>query len=119
MPDCHWTSLNFFNLSADQSLPTAARHRPCAESLPQDRASLIGSATCWLMSTKNGNALHTCIFVAGDIVYTKNGGKSLQFHQIRWRCCRHSGVNDVAGDEDAVCRALPFFVDISQQSPSR
>lgn len=73
MPDCHWSSLNFFNYKPreyylDTRLATTAvlenynRIEPPFE---------FGDVLMFLNA--HGNAIHSCVYIADDIVYTKNG----------------------------------------------
>lgn len=75
-PDCHWTSLNFFNIvPKDFFLDT----RLAAEHLTANYATVdtpyrFGDVLCFL---EGGEGLHTCVFIADDIVLTKNGDSIL------------------------------------------
>ena len=75
-PDCHWTSLNFFNATPkDLYLDT----KLAAEHLLKDYAVVdapyqFGDVLCFL---DEGEGLHTCVHVADDIVLTKNGDSIL------------------------------------------
>lgn len=75
-PDCHWTSLNFFNLSPkDVYLDT----KLAAEHLLKDYEVVdapyrFGDVLCFL---DDGEGLHTCVQIADDIVLTKNGDSIL------------------------------------------
>ncbi|GBL28908.1 hypothetical protein EMGBS10_00580 [Opitutia bacterium] len=75
-PDCHWTSLNFFNLTPkDFYLDT----RLAAAQLVENYATVeapyrYGDVLCFL---DEGEGLHTCVYVADDIVLTKNGDSIL------------------------------------------
>jgi hypothetical protein len=75
-PDCHWTSLNFFNATPkDVYLDT----KLAAEHLLKDYAVVdapyqFGDVLCFL---DDGEGLHTCVQIADDIVLTKNGDSIL------------------------------------------
>ena len=75
-PDCHWTSLNFFNLTPkDIYLDT----RQAADHLLKDYEVVdapyrFGDVLCFM---DDGEGLHTCVHVADDIVLTKNGDSIL------------------------------------------
>lgn len=73
MPDCHWTSLNFFNHFARQYfLDTRLAAAHVLENY--DRVSPAyeyGDVLMFLDS--QGQAIHSCVYIADDIVYTKNG----------------------------------------------
>jgi hypothetical protein len=76
LPDCHWTSLNFFNAEPkDLYLDT----RQAAEHLLKDYTAVdapyrYGDVLCFL---DGGEGLHTCVHVVDDIVLTKNGDSIL------------------------------------------
>jgi len=76
LPDCHWTSLNFFNSTPkDEYLDM----RQAATRLVQAYAAVeppyrYGDILCFL---EGGEGLHTCVYVADDIVFTKNGDSIL------------------------------------------
>lgn len=75
-PDCHWTSLNFFNLTPkDVYLDT----KLAADHLMKDYEVVdapyhFGDVLCFL---DEGEGLHTCVHIADDIVLTKNGDSIL------------------------------------------
>lgn len=75
-PDCHWTSLNFFNPAPkDTYLDT----KQAAEHLLKDYEVVdapyrFGDVLCFL---DEGEGLHTCVHIADDIVLTKNGDSIL------------------------------------------
>jgi hypothetical protein len=75
-PDCHWTSLNFFNVvPKDTYLDT----KLAAEHLLKDYEVVdapyrFGDVLCFL---DEGEGLHTCVHIADDIVLTKNGDSIL------------------------------------------
>lgn len=75
-PDCHWTSLNFFNITPkDFYLDT----RLAAAQLVENYATVeapyhYGDVLCFL---DEGEGLHTCVYIADDIVLTKNGDSIL------------------------------------------
>ena len=76
LPDCHWTSLNFFNPEPkDLYLDT----RQAAEHLLKDYVAVdkpyrYGDVLCFL---DDGEGLHTCVHIVDDIVLTKNGDSIL------------------------------------------
>lgn len=73
LPDCQWTSLNFFQArpapyyldGRSTFLELAATH---AE-IPQ--ADRLGDLICF--TAADGRIVHSCVRVAGDLVFTKNG----------------------------------------------
>ena len=73
MPDCHWTSLNFFNYTPrDYFLDTRLASMHVLENYEKvDAPYAFGDVLMFM--TAEGNALHSCVYIADDIVYTKNG----------------------------------------------
>ncbi|MEZ0386353.1 MAG: hypothetical protein ACAI34_04740 [Verrucomicrobium sp.] len=73
MPDCHWTSLNFFNHWARQYfLDTRLAAAHVLEDYSRISAPYeFGDVLMFLDS--QGQAIHSCVYVADDIVFTKNG----------------------------------------------
>jgi hypothetical protein len=73
MPDCHWTSLNFFNFTPrDYFLDTRLASLHVLEDYDKV-APPYGFGDVLMFMTPEGNALHSCVYIADDIVYTKNG----------------------------------------------
>jgi hypothetical protein len=72
LPDCHWTSLNFFNLSPrDYYRNTSMATIQLTQAYNQVSAPYqFGDVLCF---TDNGEGLHTCVYIADNIVLTKNG----------------------------------------------
>ena len=73
MPDCHWTSLNFFNYKPrEYYLDTRLATNAVLENYNRIEAPFeFGDVLMFLNA--QGNAIHSCVYVADDIVYTKNG----------------------------------------------
>ncbi|MEN3943234.1 hypothetical protein WJU23_18185 [Prosthecobacter sp. SYSU 5D2] len=76
-PDCHWTTLNFFNFTAqdyylDSHLASSAVIEDFQQVSPPFR---FGDVLMFINAS--GNAFHSCIYVADDLVYTKNGANPL------------------------------------------
>jgi len=74
LPDCHWTTLNFFNYTPqdyllDSRLATSKVLEDFNEVKPPYRYGDI----LFFVDSKNGDAFHSCVYIADDIVYTKNG----------------------------------------------
>jgi hypothetical protein len=72
MPDCHWTSLNFFNLTPrDYYRNTSLAAIQLTQSYNAVSAPYqLGDVLCYV---DNGEGLHTCVYIADNIVLTKNG----------------------------------------------
>ncbi|MCX6856514.1 MAG: hypothetical protein NTV80_16605, partial [Verrucomicrobia bacterium] len=78
LPDCHWTSLNFFNYDPkeyllDERLATSAvlEHFMPVEP-PYDYGDIL-----FFLNAKTGDAYHSCIQIADNLVFTKNGRNML------------------------------------------
>jgi hypothetical protein len=73
MPDCHWSSLNFFNYEPrDYYLDTRLASSHVMENYqPTERPYRYGDKL--LFVTDCNECFHSCVFVADDIVFTKNG----------------------------------------------
>jgi hypothetical protein len=73
LPDCHWTTLNFFNyrvenLFLDTRLATSRVLQGYTKVNPP---YAFGDGLFFL--DKEGSALHSCIYLCDDLVFTKNG----------------------------------------------
>ncbi len=77
-PDCHWTSLNFFNYEPLQRLaePPMATAYTIENYAEVPKAERLGDIL-FLMDKEKGTAYHSCVYIADDIVYTKNGRSRL------------------------------------------
>jgi hypothetical protein len=71
--DCHWTTMNFFNETPDDRFSNVDfTSRYITENYyPIARPGKYGDLVFVL--DKNGGANHSAVFLAGDIVFTKNG----------------------------------------------
>ena len=72
-PDCNWTALNFFASDPD---PYYLDSKSSYLELTQDyepipAASQLGDLICF--TDKAGQIVHSCVHVAGNLVFTKNG----------------------------------------------
>lgn len=73
LPNCHWTTLNFFNFRPqnvflDLRLATSRVLQGYKKVEPP---YAFGDALFYL--NKEGDAIHSCIYLCDDLVYTKNG----------------------------------------------
>ncbi len=71
--DCHWTSLNFFNDPPDERFADADVVR---RTLEQEYISVEGKPTfgdIFVFTRPDGTVIHSCVYIADDIVFTKNG----------------------------------------------
>lgn len=74
LPDCHWTSLNFFNYEPheyllDSRLATSA---VLENFTPVEPPYKYGDVLFFLSNT-TGDAFHSCVHLADGLVFTKNG----------------------------------------------
>ena len=71
--DCHWTTLNFFRGAPDDRFSDAAYASAYVESNYYQIASpgLYGDLV--LVVDRTGHVIHSAVYLAGDIVFTKNG----------------------------------------------
>lgn len=78
LPDCHWTSLNFFNVEPheyflDERLATSSvlqRYDPAQG--PHRYGDIL-----FFLDNDRGDAFHSCVYLADDLVFTKNGRNAL------------------------------------------
>ncbi|MBI5685322.1 MAG: hypothetical protein HZC54_09580 [Verrucomicrobia bacterium] len=71
--DCHWTSLNFFNAKADDRFadPNFAYEIIRNDYYAISTGSRLGDLV--LLLTPGNQLVHSAVFIADDIVFTKNG----------------------------------------------
>jgi hypothetical protein len=79
LPDCHWTSLNFFNPEPLERLsdPIQATQYTL-ENFHVVEAPYQCGDVLFFTDLKTGDAYHSCAYIADDIVFTKNGRSPLQ-----------------------------------------
>jgi hypothetical protein len=71
--DCHWTSLNFFNVSPDDRFLNLDAVR---DALLNDYQPFAGEPTMGdilMLFNESGAGVHSCVYLADGIVFTKNG----------------------------------------------
>ncbi len=74
LPDCHWTALNFFNYTPkDYLLDSRLATSEVLEDFKEIKPPYIYGDILFLIDSEKGNAFHSCVYLADDIVYTKNG----------------------------------------------
>jgi hypothetical protein len=71
--DCHWTTLNFFNAQPDDRFVEPAVAREAIESgfAAAAGGARLGDVVLW--QTGTGEIVHSAVYIADDIVFTKNG----------------------------------------------
>lgn len=74
LPDCHWTSLNFYNFDPHQYLLDSrlATSKVLENYVPVDAPYQFGDILFFL-DNATGDAFHSCVYLADTLVYTKNG----------------------------------------------
>lgn len=74
LPDCHWTSLNFFNYEPhDYLLDSRLATTKVLEEFEPVQPPYQCGDIIFLLDDKEGNAFHSCVYLAEDLVFTKNG----------------------------------------------
>jgi hypothetical protein len=76
--DCHWTTMNFFNETPDNrfSDPKYTVDYLLSHYYKIGKPTIYGDLIFLL--NKNGNAIHSAVYLADDIVFTKNGNNFAQ-----------------------------------------
>jgi hypothetical protein len=76
--DCHWTSLNFFNLTPDDQMGISeyAQRHIVDQYYRISETPRFGDLV--FFSLKNGNIIHSCVYLAANLVFTKNGDSVFQ-----------------------------------------
>ncbi len=71
--DCHWTSLNFFKATPDDGFlkPERVQQALKEDYFPYSGELALGDIA--ILITPEGEAIHSCVYVADGIVFTKNG----------------------------------------------
>lgn len=78
-PDCHWSSLNFRNFETlDRLADPAMATSYVLENYARVDAPYRYGDVLFLMDGNSGNAIHSCVYLADDIVFTKNGRSPMQ-----------------------------------------
>ncbi len=78
LPDCHWTSLNFLNYDPHEYLLDArlATSSVLEGFTPVPPPYKYGDILFFVDNT-TGDAFHSCVYLADDLVFTKNGRNQL------------------------------------------
>jgi hypothetical protein len=76
--DCHWTCLNFFRREPDPGFLDSA----IVATALREEYDVIPAATrlgdILLYTTDGANVVHSCVYIADDVVFTKNGANPMQ-----------------------------------------
>lgn len=73
--DCHWTALNFFNDPPDDRFLDVNNVK---QTLTTDYYPVMSDfryGDIIELVRENGEAIHSCVYIAGDVVYTKNSAQ--------------------------------------------
>jgi len=76
--DCHWTTMNFFNAVPDDRFSDPAYTVGYLKSNYYQIAKPTIYGDRIFLLDKNGNAIHSAVYLADDIVFTKNGNNYTQ-----------------------------------------
>ena len=77
-PDCFWTAMNFFNTHPD---PGLSNFQYALDVLNRDYSDASGPkrfGDLLLLLDERRQTIHACVYVADDVVFTKNGADYLQ-----------------------------------------
>ena len=74
--DCHWTSLNFFRDPADEQPVDRANFPQLLAEHYYPVATDPRFGDLLILTKPDGDIVHSAVFIADDIVYTKNGATS-------------------------------------------
>lgn len=74
--DCHWTSMNFFNAQPDERYldPSVTRDTVIRDYVRVREGFRLGDLI--LLRDKRAQVVHSCNYVADNLVFTKNGGEA-------------------------------------------
>jgi hypothetical protein len=79
LPDCHWTSLNFFNYDPVSRLgDSTSASSYLSEYFDQVMPPFEFGDVILFTDAAGTRSIHSCVYVAGDIVFTKNGRSVLK-----------------------------------------
>ena len=76
--DCHWSTLNFFNSVPDNRFSDAKYAAAFIETNYYQIAKPSAYGDIILVLDEHGNAIHSGVYLAGDIIFTKNGNNFAQ-----------------------------------------
>jgi hypothetical protein len=76
--DCHWTTMNFFNETPDNRFSDPSYTVAYLQSHYYKIAKPTAYGDRLFLLDKSGNAIHSAVYLADDIVFTKNGNNFAQ-----------------------------------------
>jgi hypothetical protein len=93
--DCHWTSMNFFNDLPDERFTVPTYTKSVVESEFEIITDAPRFGDMLVMFTSDSEIVHSAIYIADDIVFTKNGGMAVHpwmFMKLNSMVERYSSV---------------------------
>jgi hypothetical protein len=72
--DCHWSSLNFFNDPPDNRLRETSFVKKSLDTDYYPISSSFAYGDVIMLTKPDAGAIHSGVYIADDIVFTKNGG---------------------------------------------
>jgi hypothetical protein len=111
LPDCQWTSLNFF---ADNPQAYYIDGRNTFLELTQNydaipQPSQLGDLLCYV--NPEGNVVHSCVYLCDDLIFTKNGESVF----MPWILMRLSSLHTLYGEDG---RNRLAFLRLKASAPS-
>lgn len=76
--DCHWTAMNFFNIEPDFHFSDLSYTAAYVKTNYYQVAQPSSYGDIVFLLDNNGNAIHSAVYIADDIVFTKNGNNYAQ-----------------------------------------
>jgi hypothetical protein len=73
LPDCHWTALNFFKLSPDPKMSDVEYAGRFLSDNYYEIAQPAIAGDLLLLLDPQGGVVHSSVYLADDVVFTKNG----------------------------------------------
>jgi hypothetical protein len=94
-PNCHWTSLNFFNYTRQNILLDLKLATSDALDNYEQVSPPYAFGDVLFFLSAQGDAFHSCVFVANNLVFTKNGENEI----MPWLLTRLEDVKQLYGRE--------------------
>jgi len=76
--DCHWSTMNFFNEVPDNRFSDPQFTTPYLKANYYEIARPTAYGDLVFLLNRDGNAIHSAVFLADDLVFTKNGNNFSQ-----------------------------------------
>jgi hypothetical protein len=76
--DCHWSAMNFFNEEPDNHFTNLNYISAYVKSNYYEIAKPSAYGDLIFLLDRNGGAIHSAVYIADDIVFTKNGNNYAQ-----------------------------------------